>query len=99
MYIFKQLVATAYINVNYRKPLHCHHYYIAEIYPTKQEGKKLFVEGRIYPVEEKDVEIEGENTQKAFIESNALMVKVDWSKEMQKMMRKLFSSDSPEGEW
>lgn len=50
-------------------------------------------------MEEKDVEIEGENTQKAFIESNALMVKVDWSKEMQKMMRKLFSSDSPEGEW
>jgi acyl-coenzyme A thioesterase PaaI-like protein len=31
----KRLVATAFINVNYRKPLYCHRLYAAEVYITK----------------------------------------------------------------
>ena len=46
----KHVVATANINVNYWKPLYCHKLYAVEVYLTKREGRKMWVEGKIYPI-------------------------------------------------
>lgn len=51
-----------------------------------QEGKKIFVEGKIYPVEKDQIEDVA-----PCVTAEALMIKVDWSKEIQKVLKKLFT--------
>lgn len=79
-------MATAYLTINYRKPVRTGEEYHAEIYPTKIEGKKVYINGKI-----KDIK------GNVYAETELLFVKVQWKNKMAELM-KTISQDITESQ-
>ena len=76
-------VATAYLTINYRKPVRTGEEYHAEIYPTKMEGKKLYVNGKI-----KDVK------GNVYAETEILFIRVQWKNKFGELLKKMSTEDT-----